>query len=353
LIDLGNIAQIESLPGVLLAPDDRDPRGFYVFPRSPRIALTDDGKQQVSLSILGRREGTDFRADRGLFTCTTSLALADEELERVVAELRRWIAERSGVALEDAPRPLLMSAHWHDARVALAVTDALTLTSRPSMFGENQCVFMHNATAAEAVSLQEAWTEGLPGASITYELELRPAGTGADRDALTLSGPLKLSEEARSGAIRTVDLGDFGTRRQNESTTLTEGTEEQRMGVSIVVDYSNGVIKSYSGVALGAGRADHSVLAVLGAAGSAGPGIDVEVAFASDFTDRGGREVGGITSVDGLPGADSDKGWQLFVNGRRITEHREPMPDNPAQDGVPSINDGDHICLMLVSPESD
>ena len=122
------------------------------------------------------------------------------------------------------------------------------------------------------------------------------------------------------------------------------------MSVSIVVDYSNGAIKSYGGVALSGGP-HHSVMGALRAAGSGGPGLEVDFAAAS--TDRGGREIGSITSVDGLPGDDSDKVWQVFVNGSRVREQREPVPGQPTQEAIPAINDGDQICLKLVVPEAD
>ncbi len=116
------------------------------------------------------------------------------------------------------------------------------------------------------------------------------------------------------------------------------------MSISLTIDYSNGAVKSFGHIDFHDGM---TVLDVLRATQSIAPGLDF--AFHKTFTDRGGREVGFISSVDGVDTMDSDREWQLWVNVEPVEELRQPTPLSSAQFDFVTLKDGDSISLKLTA----
>jgi len=117
--------------------------------------------------------------------------------------------------------------------------------------------------------------------------------------------------------------------------------------VSVVVDFSNGVTKIFAqvvGPQLGLNR-PMGVTDALDAAGRLPPGLDYQ--FDAEFTDRGGRVVGTLLSVDGV-GETDDAEWGVWVNGRVIGDLRQVTPESITSFGETQLETGDSILVKLV-----
>ena len=117
--------------------------------------------------------------------------------------------------------------------------------------------------------------------------------------------------------------------------------------VSLLVDYANGVTKSFRNLpAVGV----ENVLDLLDEARSAGPGLQVE--FDVSFQDRGGRDVMHVVSIDGVAAASEDQQWLLWVNEKHITKGIR-APGQFAKFGEPAVQAGDTVTFKLVTEEKD
>jgi hypothetical protein len=113
--------------------------------------------------------------------------------------------------------------------------------------------------------------------------------------------------------------------------------------VSLIIDYSNGVQKSFAGIPW---KRDMAVLDLLQAASSASPGLKFE--FVKSFVDRGGREVGSVVSIDEVKADTRDQKWLVWVNSKFIgTELRRVTADSVTKFGEPRIELGDFVVFKL------
>ena len=120
---------------------------------------------------------------------------------------------------------------------------------------------------------------------------------------------------------------------------LTDTAQASGGAVSLIIDYSNGVQKSFAGIPW---KRDMAVLDLLQAASSASPGLKFE--FVKSFVDRGGREVGSVVSIDEVKADTRDQKWLVWVNSKFIgTELRRVTADSVTKFGEPSIEPGDFI----------
>jgi hypothetical protein len=117
---------------------------------------------------------------------------------------------------------------------------------------------------------------------------------------------------------------------------------ERAMTVSIHVDFSNGVMKSFFKIPTGLHM---SVTQALDAAMSVPPGLTYE--FDAKFIDRGGREVGAVKSIDGVVGAE-DQIWGVWVNDRAVSDLRRVTDESVTPFGGVSVEDGDVITFKLM-----
>ena len=117
------------------------------------------------------------------------------------------------------------------------------------------------------------------------------------------------------------------------------------MSVTIQIDFSNGVTKTFAKVPLGF---DKSVTQSLDAAADVPPGLAYE--FEASFVDRGGREVGRIKSIDGVGGAE-DQVWAVWVNDRAVSDLRRVTEFSVTQFGGVRVEDGDIIACKLMRME--
>lgn len=112
--------------------------------------------------------------------------------------------------------------------------------------------------------------------------------------------------------------------------------------VSILIDFSNGITKSFAQVAL---TKRMSITQALDDAALIAPGVTYE--FDSEFVDRGGRKVGTIKSVDGI-GETDDREWAVYLNGRVVGSLRQVVPESITPFGATNLKPGDSILLKLV-----
>jgi hypothetical protein len=103
----------------------------------------------------------------GSFTVTTDMGLMEQES----ALLRQLLAERvTPPALVE-----LTSPDWRQGKVTVHLAPGLVVEGKPSLLGTNQATLLLNLNAASAASLSQAWQEGLPQATICYELQTTAA----------------------------------------------------------------------------------------------------------------------------------------------------------------------------------
>lgn len=117
------------------------------------------------------------------------------------------------------------------------------------------------------------------------------------------------------------------------------------MAVSIHIDFSNGVTKTYAQVSMDSHK---SVTQALDAATLMAPGLSYE--FDAQFVDRGGREVGAVTSIDGVDGGE-DRVWGVWVNGRTVSDLRRVTDSSVTPFGGVEVQDGDVIAFKLMQTD--
>ena len=110
--------------------------------------------------------------------------------------------------------------------------------------------------------------------------------------------------------------------------------------VALIIDYSNGVQKSFVGIPW---KHDMAVFDALQAADSISPGLTFE--FAKSAVDRGGRDVGSVVSIDGVGADQPDQKWLIWVNrNSRFAYFRSSFKNCPLHIGVAG-----HFGLLLVT----
>ena len=130
--------------------------------------LDDSGTPIIKLLVYGRGTGAAFEPAGGMLSLTTSMQFTVEEEREVRAALLNYVGRErlsASVAAGD-----LAAISWVDGSVTVAVAADLQLTGRPSLFGANQCAFSENLDAKRVGRLLDAWSQGLPDASIKYVL---------------------------------------------------------------------------------------------------------------------------------------------------------------------------------------
>jgi hypothetical protein len=114
------------------------------------------------------------------------------------------------------------------------------------------------------------------------------------------------------------------------------------MSVTIHIDYSNGATKTLPNVDPGSNM---SVSGALDVAQLMRPGLSYE--FEANFIDRGGRDVGRVTSIDGVA-ADDSQFWAIWVNDRTASDLRRVTLGSVTKFGSVRVEDGDVITCKLL-----
>ena len=114
------------------------------------------------------------------------------------------------------------------------------------------------------------------------------------------------------------------------------------MSVTLHIDFSNGVTKTFAQVPTGL---HNSVTQALDAATALPPGLSYE--FDARFVDRGGREVGAVTSIDNL-GREEGQIWGVWVNDRAVSDLRRVTDFSVTPFGGVKVEDGDVITFKLM-----
>ncbi len=177
MIDLPNVFKLKDLPDVLVFPDDQNPGGFYALSQHPRIAQTDDGVYQISLTLYGKRVNEAFQPMGGLMACTTSLGLTQTEQDTLSATLKQLLAQQAEV-LGKPPAPFQrLSLNWQAGEVRLRLTPQIEWKGQPALFGDNPCVFSQNLTAQDATQIKQAWEEAAQQQTSTSQTNAPPNDT--------------------------------------------------------------------------------------------------------------------------------------------------------------------------------
>ncbi len=117
------------------------------------------------------------------------------------------------------------------------------------------------------------------------------------------------------------------------------------MSVTLHIDFSNGVTKTFAQVPTGL---HNSVTQALDTTALIAPGLTYE--FDAEFIDRGGREVGAVTSIDGVAG-DEGQFWGVWVNDRAVSDLRRVTDFSVTPFGGVKVDDGDVITFKLMQME--
>ena len=113
--------------------------------------------------------------------------------------------------------------------------------------------------------------------------------------------------------------------------------------IALIIDYSNGVRKSFNNIPW---RSDMAVYDVLEVAADTKPGVNFQ--FEKTGVDRGGRDIGEIAAIDDMAADQENQNWLIWVNQSFFkTELRWVTPESVTQFGIPSVQPGDTIVLKL------
>lgn len=254
MLDQDNRFTIDQLPYVDIYPDHAVPNRFYLVNTRPRLALDTQGSQQIGLLLYGKKHGVELQMMGGQIIMTISMALTPDE----EAVMRRALAERFNPPVPsddtmvqvnmpveseksgDLPGPVieLSSPDWLGGEASISLCVGIGASRKPSLIGANVVVFLLNFDANGAQKLNNAWQDGLPGATITYRLKTTaihtetasaektvqnesasPDGTSVQSEGvvnvtvssivelpLTLTGPITLSAETIKNGLRVIRL---------------------------------------------------------------------------------------------------------------------------------------------------
>lgn len=210
------------VPGVTVYADHADPARFYVLAATPRVARDARGQPLLNLLVYGHGRAEAHRPLGGQVTLSLTLALSPAEHEHLTAALDARLAAAglpAGVTL--------VSPDWQAGEAHAHLLPGADLTGQPSLMGANECVLSASLNAEGAAQARRAWEQGLPAATVRYEVQIRAARharmnfsavqAGAQMTAdvnavhaatlhLTLEGPLSLSPGELRAHLQITDL---------------------------------------------------------------------------------------------------------------------------------------------------
>lgn len=252
MLDPASPIALPNFADVLLYADDVQADAFYAIPARPRIALDDDGRPDVQLTLYGHKEGTDLHVTGGLLTMTTALGLTADERIAVRAALTALLAAKAADAAaakaasppaapptnaipaasatgpslsEPAPPPpsaQLLAIDWATATAEVLLPGGLTLTGRPSQMADNRCSFSASLKAPQAETVRKAWQSPGNAGTITYTVQVRTRG--ASRTTVAASVDVVSNAAAVSlGGAATATSGGGGPLSLRLSGPLASG----------------------------------------------------------------------------------------------------------------------------------
>lgn len=119
--------------------------------------------------------------------------------------------------------------------------------------------------------------------------------------------------------------------------------EKVNGAVALIIDYSNGVRKSFNNIPWSPEMAVYDVLMV---AADTKPGVTFQIEKTG--VDRGGRDRGIIAAIDDISAEQENHNWLIWINQSFFkTELRWVTPESVTQFGLPSVKPGDTIVLKL------
>jgi hypothetical protein len=124
--------------------------------------------------------------------------------------------------------------------------------------------------------------------------------------------------------------------------TATKKAAAASGSASLTIDYSNGVQKSFAGIAC---SEDTDVLAILQVAESTKPGLAFKFTVTL-VSDRVGRKRGFISSIDGVKADPKNQKWLLWINDRLIGNE---LATNGQFGPGTTVHSGDALLFKLVS----
>jgi hypothetical protein len=202
VLDTTQRFSVPEVPGAWIFPDDGDPRGFYAVPSAPRIALDENGRDELSLVVYGRTHHGSFVPTGALLTLTTSLELSAEETQALLAILSRRTAAEPSEGAQPPVHLLAFDAESGEAEAAL--TEGLVLRGAPSLTGGFRCSFSEKLDAEQARSLQTAWDGGLADARLSYRLRLRSPGSSSSLEVEHTTWSRRSGEVTDAGSATAV-----------------------------------------------------------------------------------------------------------------------------------------------------
>ena len=107
--------------------------------------------------------------------------------------------------------------------------------------------------------------------------------------------------------------------------------------VSLVVDFSNGVQKTFMGIPWNKGM---TVAEIIEKAGSIPPGLTIE-----SFSDRVGHEI--INSIDGVKADGSTRAWLAWIGERPAGERLDTQTSIGLGHKAAEVKAGDVLLLKL------
>ncbi len=166
---------VSALPDVAVYRDDRQPQRFYAYPSAPRLARDPDGGPIISLLLYGRKTAGGFQLSGGYLNMTTSFALSVAEVDLLRLRLQALRRQEQKLA-SDAPVTVdLVAPAWTSGTVVVRLGADLELRGAPSLLGANEAALSLSLDADHARQLQHLWKEGLPDATICYDLQTEAA----------------------------------------------------------------------------------------------------------------------------------------------------------------------------------
>lgn len=201
VLDIQRYLSLLGVSGVVIYQDDVQDDGFYLIAESPRF-LSAEGWPLIDFTRYGAGTGDEFRSSGGFFTCTTSLGLLPEERQHAEAALAARLRDLYG---SEAHSPVTLGVDWLSGSASLRLSPALHLSGRPSLTGENSCVFQHALTKAEADDLDGRWRDGEGGLEVVYEMKARARDWPGGAE-MVFRGRLPLSAELHRRCVRRVSV---------------------------------------------------------------------------------------------------------------------------------------------------
>ncbi len=173
MLDADSRRTVASAPDVVVYGDTEDPLRFYAFAVTPRLAVDDAGRPQISL--FAYRHGKDRPPEGGQLALTTTLGITDAERAALALALAPPPEPGATQVVPPQPVPAIVAPQWLSGEVTVQFGEGVELTGTPDLGAANTCSLATMLDGPAARLVEERIAGGLHEVTAAYVVEIAAA----------------------------------------------------------------------------------------------------------------------------------------------------------------------------------